>query len=240
MGDLPSLRFLYVTNLMDTLLGMSLEGKLCAFMLSFEAHSCALRSLWSDPSPPYLKPSSVPYSKLFFPLPSLSLFSHNNASFALFWLLRMAGLWGGVEAMGCTAIPACFQHVYGCGRGQSVALVKYISVHHKSQRLWSQPKIMPKRLGFFAGGGRGISSTLDVSCSCPLCSIGSYFGETWVLLSNLLSPSDESKWLGYSKKSFCRQFGKATLFWQASEKVYFLLVWGSVVMATRLTNVQAK
>lgn len=30
-------------------------------------------------------------------------------------------------------------------------------------------------------------STLDVSCSVPLCSIGSYFGEAWVLLSNLLS-----------------------------------------------------
>jgi len=30
-------------------------------------------------------------------------------------------------------------------------------------------------------------STLDVSCSCPLCSMGSYFGEAWVLLSNLLS-----------------------------------------------------
>ncbi len=86
------------------------------------------------------------------------------------WMERM-----GVGVLDFTAIAACFQHgrghVCGCGQGQSVALVKYTSPLHKSQQLWSQPKIMPKRLFW------NKFSTLDVSCSCPLCSIGSYFGE---------------------------------------------------------------
>lgn len=84
-----------------------------------------------------------------------------------------------------TTIAPCFQHEWGhvCGSGQwgSVALVKYTLPLHKSQQLWSLPKIMPRRLFWKK------FSTLDVSCSSPLCSIGSYFGEAWVLLSNLLS-----------------------------------------------------
>lgn len=42
---------------------------------------------------------------------------------------------------------------------------------------------MPKKKDFLGNK----FSTLDVSCSCPLCSIGSHFGEAWVLLSNHLS-----------------------------------------------------
>ncbi len=142
---------------------------------------CALwkACLWSIPptmSAPHLKASAVPYCKLCFSPLSASPF-HNNASFGFFffavesgWMERM-----GVGVLDFTAIAACFQHgrghVCGCGQGQSVALVKYTSPLHKSQQLWSQPKIMPKRLFW------NKFSTLDVSCSCPLCSIGSYFGE---------------------------------------------------------------
>lgn len=90
------------------------------------------------PSPPlHLKASAVPYSKLCFSLLSLNPFP-NNASFALFSAVE-SGWMGGVEALYFTTIPASFQHgqdhVCGCGQGQSVALVKYISALHKSQQL---------------------------------------------------------------------------------------------------------
>lgn len=127
----------------------------------------------------------VSYCELCFSPLSSSLF-HNSASFALFFsLLRVDGCGGGGWVLDFTAIAACFQHerghVCGSGQGVSVALVKYTSPLHKSQQLWSLPKMTPKRLFW------NKFSTLDVSCSVPLCSIGSYFGEAWVLLSNLLS-----------------------------------------------------
>lgn len=106
--DLRSPLFLSVTNLMDMLFEISFAGKVCAFMLPFEhVHSCvrfkknkkqAFGQAFPPqctPSPPpththtpHLKASAVPYSKLCFLRLSQSTF-HNNASFGLFWLLRV-------------------------------------------------------------------------------------------------------------------------------------------------------
>lgn len=151
--DLRSPLFLSVTNLMDMLFEISFAGKVCAFMLPFEhVHSCvrfkknkkqAFGQAFPPqctPSPPphththtpHLKASAVPYSKLCFLRLSQSTF-HNNASFGLFWLLRVDdwrwrlvfGEGGGVDF---ATIAACFQHGRGhacrCEQAQSVPLVK--------------------------------------------------------------------------------------------------------------------
>lgn len=184
---------------MDMLFEMTLAGKLCTFMLSFElkANTCtavgALKSMPSvRPPPPHdvalqLKAVAVLYCELGFSPLSSGPF-HNNASFALFsavesgWMRR----WGGGGGVGfyryCSMLSAWARPrlrmwtgtISGCsevGIATSQITTALISAKNNAKKTFFWNKF----------------STLDVSYPCPLCSIGSYFGEAWVLLSNLLS-----------------------------------------------------
>lgn len=182
-------------NLMGMFFKMTLAGKQCAFRISLNykwtcAQLCALwkACLQAPPQDVCLASEGIVPTILWIMLSATILEPFSQQCF-FFSFFAVEGGWtgrcGGVLLLNFTAIAACFQHRRGhiCerGQGQSAVLVKETLPLHKSQQLWSQPKIMPKRLFW------NKFSTLDVSCACPLCSIGLYFGEAWVLLSNLLS-----------------------------------------------------
>lgn len=113
---------------------------------------------------------------------------HNNASFALFLPLGVDG-GGGVGGAGfycyCSMLSAQARPHMWMWQGTISGFRDVDIATSQITTALISAKIMPKRLFFFFFWNK--FSTSDVSCSCPLCSIGSYFGEAWVLLSNLLS-----------------------------------------------------
>lgn len=182
---------------------------------------------WSSLPHLHLKPSYVPYSKLFFSLLSLSPL-HNNAPFALFWLSRVDG-WGGG---GSDKFYHCSSMLSACLWMWTGTISGFSEVHIGTSQITTaliSAKNDAKKT--FFGGNK--FSTLDLSCFCPLYSMGSYFGETWVLLSNLLSRL-QMKVSGWAtKKSFCRHFGVARLLTSLRKSIFFSIktsqVWGSEV-----------
>lgn len=155
-------------------------------------HSCVRRALkachwWSHPTMSALHPkaSAIAYCKWCFSPLSSSPF-HNNASFALFfrcweWMEGEVGVSVGFyqhcSMLSAWARPRLWIWIWTISDSSEVD----IATSQITTALISA-KNNAKKTGF----GNPFS-TLDVSCSCSLCSIGLYFGEAWVLLSNLLS-----------------------------------------------------
>lgn len=113
-------------------------------------------------------------------------------SFIIYLLLSVGGWCGGwvgvlhVTSMAASPRPGRglvwgFRTIIGFGGADVPHFTK------NTRALISAQNNAPNTLSGGFLGGEGDFSTLDVYCSGPLCSIGSYFGEAPVLLSNLLT-----------------------------------------------------